>query len=42
MFVALECEKPRHENNPKAHQQMNDKKDVVHLYNKIFLSCKKK
>ena len=41
MFVVLEGKKPRHGSNPNIHQQMNDE-DVVHIYNIILLSHKKK
>ena len=41
MFVVLEGKKPRHGINPNAHQQRNDKEDVVHIYNGILLSHKK-
>ena len=41
MSVALEGEKQSIGSNPNVHQQMNDKVDVMHLYNGILLSGKK-
>ena len=38
MFVALEAKKPRHGNNISVLQQINDKEEVVHVFNRIVLS----
>ena len=41
MFVALKGKKPRPGSNENIHQLMNDKDEVVHIYNRILFSYKK-
>ena len=38
MFVVLEAKKPRHGSNINVLQQMTDKENVVHTFNRIVLS----
>ena len=38
MFVTLKGKKPRTGNNENIHQQMNDKDEVVPIFNRILFS----
>ena len=41
MFVALKGKKPRPGSNENIHQPMNDKDEVVPIFNRILFSYKK-